>query len=147
MLVNAPSVPSLPEPVNDGRQGLRSKDGYSDKLDPPISQLLKGGRSGPLLSKEGKPLQPFTLTDRRTQLLAGVFKPGHNLPTMSIDEYLEEEKRRGGVIEGGGEKSGQAPEPDEDDIEKADAETMKAREWDEFTEANPKGSGNTLNRG
>ena len=66
---------------------------------------------------------------------------------MSIDEYLEEEKRRGGVIEGGGEKSGQAPEPDEDDIEKADAETMKAREWDEFTEANPKGAGNTLNRG
>ncbi|CAI4211351.1 unnamed protein product [Parascedosporium putredinis] len=61
---------------------------------------------------------------------------------MSIDEYLDEEFKRGG-----GDASFQRPEPDEDNIEKADAETYKAREWDEFTEANPKGSGNTLNRG
>lgn len=147
MLPNAPSLPPLPEPANDRREYERSKDKYSDKLDPSIAQLLKGGRSGPLLSKSGKPLQPFTLTDRRTQLQAGVFKPGHNLPTMSIDEYLEEEKRRGGIIEGGGEQSGQAPEIDEDDLIMADEETMKAREWDEFKEANPKGAGNTLNRG
>jgi immunoglobulin-binding protein 1 len=66
---------------------------------------------------------------------------------MTIDEYLEEEKRRGGIIEGGGEASGIRPEPDEDNYEKADEETIKAREWDEFVEANPKGSGNTLNRG
>jgi hypothetical protein len=66
---------------------------------------------------------------------------------MTIDEYLEEEKRRGGIIEGGGEASGIKAEPDEDNYEKADEETMKAREWDEFVEANPKGSGNTLNRG
>jgi immunoglobulin-binding protein 1 len=66
---------------------------------------------------------------------------------MTIDEYLEEEKRRGGIIEGGGEQSGLRAEPDEDNFEKADAETMKAREWDEFAEENPKGSGNTLNRG
>lgn len=66
---------------------------------------------------------------------------------MTIDEYLEEERRRGGMIEGGGENSLLRPEPDEDNTEKADEETMKARAWDEFTEANPKGSGNTLNRG
>jgi hypothetical protein len=66
---------------------------------------------------------------------------------MSIDEYLEEEKRRGGIIEGGGEQSGIRPEPDEDNLALADEETMKARAWDEFTEDNPKGSGNTLNRG
>lgn len=66
---------------------------------------------------------------------------------MTIDEYLEEEKRRGGIIEGGGEQSGIPVEPDEDNYLKADLETMKAREWDEFQEDNPKGSGNTLNRG
>ena len=66
---------------------------------------------------------------------------------MTIDEYLAEEKRRGGMIEGGGEQSGRPVEPDEDNLDKADMETMKAREWDEFTESNPKGSGNTLNRG
>ncbi len=99
------------------------------------------------MSKQGKPLQPFTLLSNRQELAKGVFRPGHNLPTMTIDEYLDEEARRGGIIEGGGEASWHRPEPDEDDIEKADAETMKAREWDEFVEANPKGSGNTLNRG
>jgi len=31
-----------------------------------------------------------------------------------------------------------SPEPDEDNLEKADAETIKAREWDEYVEANPK---------
>ena len=98
------------------------------------------------MSTSGKPLQPFTLTDKRTQLRDGVFRPGHNLPTMSIDEYLEEERRRGGIIEGGGNNA-PAPEIDEDNTALADAETMKAREWDEFKESNPKGSGNTLNRG
>lgn len=124
---------------------------YSDRLDMPLSRLqgILGG-SGPLLSKEGRPLRPFTLTGTRQEIAKGVFRPGHNLPTMSIDEYLEEERRRGGIIEGGGEaswKAGEKDPNDEDDHEKLDAETMKARAWDEFVEANPKGSGNTLNRG
>jgi hypothetical protein len=41
-------------------------------------------------------LRPFTLLDSRDRLRKGVFGPGHNLPTMTIDEYLEEERRRGG---------------------------------------------------
>lgn len=127
------------------RQETMRQDGYSDRLDRPFKRLQS--MNGPILSKEGKPLQPFTIVGTRQDLAKQVFRPGHNLPTMSIDEYLDEEKRRGGIIEGGGEASWHRPEPDEDDEEKADAETMKARAWDEFTEANPKGSGNTLNRG
>ena len=125
--------------------GLGDNADFSNRLDQPLRSLQNPG--GPLLSKQGKPLQPFTLLGNRQELARGVFRPGHNLPTMTIDEYLDEEARRGGIIEGGGEASWHRPEPDEDDIEKADAETMKAREWDEFVEANPKGSGNTLNRG
>ncbi|KAF3401370.1 hypothetical protein DPV78_005213 [Talaromyces pinophilus] len=139
---NAPPVSAL---QNDPRSRETDKNNYSERLDAPLSQLLKGGRSGPLLSKAGKPLQPFTLTNKRTALQQGVFRPGHNLPTMSIDEYLEEERRRGGILEGG--TSNEMPEPDEDDLHKADEETMKARAWDEFKEDNPRGSGNTLNRG
>lgn len=141
---NAPPSPDESYP-NDPRRRNNTDRNYSDRLDPPLSQLLQGGRSGPILNRQGKPMQPFTLLDRRTQLQQGVFRPGHNLPTMTIDEYLEEEKRRGNVIEGGGEPAAQ--EVDEDDMDKADEETMKARAWDEFTEANPRGSGNTLNRG
>ncbi|KAF2473916.1 type 2A phosphatase-associated protein 42 [Lindgomyces ingoldianus] len=129
----------------DARHSERdSGDNYSDRLDP---QSAGWRFSGPILSGDGKPLRPFTLLDTRQRLQKGVFRPDHNLPTMTIDEYLEEEKRRGGIIEGGGEQSGIRPEPDEDNVEKADEETMKARAWDEFTEENPKGSGNTLNRG
>jgi len=122
------------------------KKGYSERLDPPISQLLKPGNFGALLNKDGKPLQPFILTSRRSQLQQGVFKPGHNLPTRTIEEYLEEEKRRGGIIQEVNQQ-GTDREIDEDDLSKADEETMKARAWDEFKEENPRGSGNTLNRG
>ncbi|KAI0161151.1 TAP42-like family protein [Hypoxylon sp. FL1284] len=149
ILAQAP-IPLMPQTTtvqDDERRRRESLDGgYSDRLDLPLSNLLSNSK-GPLLSKEGKPLRPFTLTSGRQELQKGVFRPGHNLPTMSIDEYLEEERRQGNIIEGGGEASMRRPEPDEDDMEKADAETMKAREWDEFKEANARGSGNTLNRG
>jgi len=136
-------APPAPPPgteaaASDYRALNGAADKYSDRLDPPISQLLARGKVGPILNKDGKPLRPFTLLDNREQLRKGVFRPGHNLPTMTIDEYLEEERRRGGIIEGGGEASGVRPELDEDNYEKADQETMKARAWDEFTEANPK---------
>ena len=53
-----------------------------------------------------KPLRPFTILSQgsssRTRIQAGVFQPDHRLPTMTIDEYLEEEKRRGNIITGGG---------------------------------------------
>jgi hypothetical protein len=132
---------------HDPRRAEVDKKGYSERLDPPISQLLKTGNFGALLSKDGKPLQPFVLTSRRSQLQQGVFRPGHNLPTRTIEEYLEEEKRRGGIIQETNQQGGTEREIDEDDMSKADEETMKAREWDEFKEENPRGSGNTLNRG
>ncbi|KAL6719400.1 Type 2A phosphatase-associated protein 42 [Lecanora helva] len=140
-----PADPRSQEADYRRRNGETTEE-YSDRLDPPISQLMNGGKAGPILSKEGKPLRPFTLLDSRQRIRDGVFKPDHSLPTMTIDEYLAEEKRRGGMVDGGGEALASA-EPDEDNFAMADAETMKAREWDEFTEANPKGSGNTLNRG
>lgn len=145
MLALAPQSVQSPEALaRDYRERMGIQDtSYSDRLD--SAAILS--RSGPMLSKDGKPLRPFTLLDSRQKLQNGVFRPGHNLPTMTIDEYLDEEKARGGIIEGGGAASGIAPEPDEDDYEKGDAETLKAREWDEYVEANPKGSGNTLNRG
>ncbi|PKS09121.1 hypothetical protein jhhlp_003735 [Lomentospora prolificans] len=148
MLSHAPPAPpSQPALPNDSRHRTPGQhhDDYSEKLDAPLTSLL--GQKGPLLSQDGKPLKPFTLVGTRQDIKKGVFRSGHNLPTMSIDEYLDEERRRGGIIEGGGEASFQQPEPDEDNIEKADEETYKAREWDEYKEANPRGSGNTLNRG
>ena len=59
------------------------------------------GRDKPLLSKEGRPLQPFVITSRRQDIANQVFRPGHSLPTMSIDQYLEQEEERGNIIRGG----------------------------------------------
>jgi immunoglobulin-binding protein 1 len=141
------NVPTpMTDPRNDPRAPARD-GGYSDRLDGPSTMAGLGRKGGPLLDSKGKPMQPFTLLDKRSQLRDGVFRPGHNLPTMSIDEYLDEERRRGGIIEGGGNANEAQPELDEDNMDLVDAATMKARDWDEFVEANPKGAGNTLNRG
>lgn len=138
--------PSTQPRIDDARERNGRSDRYSERLDDPRSHL-SAGMKGPLLDKSGKPLRPFTLTGKRREFREGVFRPDHSLPTMSIDEYLEEERKRGGMIEGGGAQSQVTPVVDEDDLEAADAATMKAREWDEYVEANPKGSGNTINRG
>lgn len=140
-----PTPPAGASPSDDRDRMNGNTDDYSERLDP--SHLLANPEGGPILSKDGKPLKPFTLLDSRQRLRDGVFRPDHSLPTMTIDEYLAEEKRRGGMVDGGGPQSGVAAEVDEDDLNKADQETMKAREWDEFREQNAKGSGNTLNRG
>lgn len=52
-----------------------------------------------------QPLRPFTILPPgadRAQLQAQVFQPGHRLPTMTVDEYLEIERQRGNIITGGG---------------------------------------------
>lgn len=113
------------------------------RLDQPLRKTINTG--GPLLSQQGKPLQPFTLLGSRADLAKGVFRPGHNLPTMSIDEYLEEEKRRGGILEGGTDPP--KIETDEDDMDAVDRDTYKAREWDDYKDENRRGAGNSLNMG
>ena len=145
-------APAVPRQQEDGaRQDARARrapeKGYSERLDPSISQLAANGPHGPILGNDGRPLRPFTLLDTRQRMQQGVFQPDHSLPTMTIDEYLEEERKRGGIIDGGGPQSQQRAQVDEDDIEKADEATIKAREWDEYVEQNPKGSGNTMNLG
>lgn len=57
--------------------------------------------TGPLLSKTGTPLRPFVITSKRQELKDQVFRPGWALPTMTIDEYLQQEEERGNHIKGG----------------------------------------------
>ncbi|AGO10524.1 AaceriABR072Wp [[Ashbya] aceris (nom. inval.)] len=98
----------------------------------------------PLLSKYGKVLRNFTLVDQRDRVKERVLGYGQYGPTMTVEEFLEQEFESGRVLQGGDE-----PEevPDEDNEEWQDKQTYKEREWDEFKEANPRGSGNTMNKG
>lgn len=61
-----------------------------------------------LISGGGRVMRPFTILPStkqmsdRERLKGEVFRNGHRLPTMTIDEYLDEERSRGNVITGGG---------------------------------------------
>jgi immunoglobulin-binding protein 1 len=106
--------------ASDIRDKTQREEDNAWKLDLPLERGLDG--RGPMLDASGKvtkflchifnlwwysqPLRPFTILPsdaaQRAKLQASVFGPGHNLPTMTIDEYLEVERRRGNIITGGG---------------------------------------------
>ncbi|KAI9276944.1 TAP42-like protein [Phascolomyces articulosus] len=123
--------------------GQQQEEPQRDRRIPPPTW----GHDKPLLNKQGRPLQPFVITNKRQELRDQVFRPGWSLPTMTIDEYLQQEEERGNIIKGGGKSPPEKEEIDDNDYEALDADTMKKREWDEFTEANPKGWGNRGNKG
>ncbi|KAJ7085733.1 TAP42-like protein [Mycena belliarum] len=162
LLQNAPRMPPPPPPSRpeDDRRGKeRAAEGDMWKLDAPRGV---DGR-GPLLDPDGKPLRPFTIlpsgSSDRARLAAQVFGPGHRLPTMSIDEYLQIEQERGNILTGGGPASESTLTSSEqltldsemdgttDGAEKEEMKRLKDENWARFTDENPKGAGNTMNRG
>jgi hypothetical protein len=78
---------------------------------------------------------------------------------MSIDEYLQIERERGNILSGGGPQSEQEPtssdqlsvDAEQDGTvfgeEKAEEKRLKDENWARYTDVNPKGAGNTMNRG
>jgi hypothetical protein len=78
---------------------------------------------------------------------------------MSIDEYLEIERQRGGIISGGGPQSESKPTSTEQlalDSEmdgtvfgemNAEEKRQKDEEWAQYKDTHPRGAGNTMNRG
>lgn len=120
--------------------------------------------AGPVLSPDGKVLRPFTILpstsstnalSTRLRLQSEIFRPSHRLPTMTIDEFLEQEQERGNVLQGGGPKTSdeveqtrkdEAAEEGEDDTAagyaREEAGLRKKREWDDYTDQHRKGEGN-----
>ncbi|KAJ1752139.1 Type 2A phosphatase-associated protein 42, partial [Coemansia sp. RSA 1824] len=90
----------------------------------------------------GQPTRPFVLTNNRQMIKDQVFRPGWALPTMSVDEYLQQEQERGNIISGGGKEPEPKAEIDDNDYDALDAEVVKQREWDDFKDNNPRGAGN-----
>ncbi|KZT09598.1 uncharacterized protein LAESUDRAFT_722561 [Laetiporus sulphureus 93-53] len=163
LLRNAPP-PAPPEPIDERHAKQReTEDMHMWRLDAPRPQGGSDGQ-GPLLDQSGKPLRPFTILSSsaaadRTQMRDQVFRPDHNLPTMSVDEYLEIERQRGNIISGGGPQSEQALTTKEQlqldsemdgtvfGEEKAEDKRQKDENWAQYTDTHPRGAGNTLNRG
>jgi immunoglobulin-binding protein 1 len=78
-----------------------------------------------------KPLKPFILT--KDEIQKSVFRPSYRLPTMTIDEYLEKEFQINKALSQ--DKVSEKKESEDDMLQ-------KQREWDEFKELHPRGSGN-----
>ncbi|KAF8637371.1 hypothetical protein AX17_002870 [Amanita inopinata Kibby_2008] len=142
------------------RENRRSAEENMWKLDFP--QSAGHGPEG-LLDSSGKPLQPFVLLPseaaNRARLRTQVFGPSHQLPTMTVDEYLEIERQRGNILTGGGRASQEAPTSSEklklaaetdgtrEGDEKEEELRHKEEKWAQFTDENPRGAGNIMNRG
>ncbi|KAG7528141.1 hypothetical protein FFLO_06380 [Filobasidium floriforme] len=147
------------------RVGLREEERW--RLDMDLVRRKERGRVATLIDDRGKPTQPFTILPSaglqdlsdRARLGAEVYRSPHRLPTMTIDEYLEEERRRGNILSGGGAASENAPTSTEvlqlaseqdgtyDGEEKEEEKRKKEEDWAVYTEINKKGAGNTMNRG
>ncbi|EIN07061.1 hypothetical protein PUNSTDRAFT_70691 [Punctularia strigosozonata HHB-11173 SS5] len=146
-----PRPPTVPE-------SSRSDDAKDWRLDIPTAP-----RDGPLLDPNGKPMRPFTIlpagASDRAEVQSQVFRPDHRLPTMSIDEYLEIERQRGNIITGGGPVSMEQPTTSEQlaidaeqdgsafGAQREEEKRQKDENWARYTDANPRGAGNSMNRG
>lgn len=119
------------------------------------------------LTRIRQPTQPFTILpsqglqnmSERARMQAEVFRSSHRLPTMTIDEYLAEEQRRGNIITGGGpqqdtqltESELLALAAEEDGTaegeRKEEEQRQKEERWAAYTDTHRRGEGNTMNRG
>lgn len=120
-------------------------------------------KEDPLLSPSGKVLRPFTILpssksasqlQTRLRLQSEVFQSSHRLPTMTIDEYLDQQQEMGNILQGGGpstsEEVDQARKDEqgekEDDTQRGydaeERELRKTREFDEYRDTHRKGEGN-----
>ncbi|KAI0718283.1 TAP42-like protein [Fomitopsis betulina] len=159
ILRSAPSRP--PEAPEDPRRAREHETDDMWRLDSPLTQGGPDGK-GPLLDSSGRPLRPFTIlpsTANREEIRQQVFRPGHRLPTMTVEEYLEVEQERGNIITGGGPasearlttKEQLALDAEQDGTafgeEKEEEQRQKDEKWARYTDTHPKGAGNTLDRG
>ena len=122
---------------NNGNELGRSGDGGGLKL----TRITKDGMTG-------------QLQIRKEEIRSGVFKPGWNQPTMSLQELAEREVAAAMEREERQKKSeaaaANAPrrfehvvkDGMEDDADLVDASAALDQKWDDWKDENPRGSGN-----
>ncbi|KAL5034884.1 Type 2A phosphatase-associated protein 42, variant 2 [Batrachochytrium dendrobatidis] len=128
------------------RTSMSISGSSADRVESRVAHRKLADLTGPLMDAKGKPLRPFIVRSQREAIKENVFKSGHNLPTMTIDEYLEREIARGNFLSGGTERPEKVVAADNDDAA-IEAEMYKARAFDEFKDENPRGWGNRHNKG
>jgi len=80
------------------------------------------------------------LPNKRQEFYSQVFQPDHSLPTMTVEQWCEEQLALGNIP-----SQGATPEKTVEDVdneETVDNETLKSREWENWKDENPRGAGN-----
>jgi len=119
-----------------------------------MSKLMEsnGGKLPTLPPPEPRPpSQPLVITDPKKFIRDNAFKPGWNLPTVSVEEanymdYQEMLQRETRQKESERKKSQKLIKEFGDDDDEAE-ELQKTRDFDEYKDQNPRGSGNTGTKG
>jgi len=120
-----------------------AKNGPPPKLEPVVS---------PTQPPPAGSLKPIVIKDTRSIMQQQVFQPGWRQPTMTLDEFVDLERKRGNMLTGGGpaQEARMEREKEEKALRDSDADadeaTYKAREWDEYTDDHRRGDGNRYNR-
>lgn len=152
--------------TTDARQETREQE---DSQSWKVEEDASFSSSGPLLDPSGRILRPFTILpsssgsaassssnplSTRLRLQSEVFRSGHRLPTMTIDEFLAGEEAAGNILQGGGPSSSDAVEAErakgkaegeEDNMwgyDKEESGLRKLRDGDDWRDTHRKGEGN-----
>lgn len=121
-------------PEEKKREQPEDPTGYTER----VELIARNAKVSDILSRQGKILQPFTLTSSKDQLRLKVFGTGQVLPSMTVEEYLDWELANGKMATE--DPNGRKVEKDSD--EEDSEEEYKARAWDDWKDDNPKGAGN-----
>lgn len=115
----------------------------------PAKKAAQERPKGPPSGMNGLPSTFRIVADKREELRKGVFRPDHSIPTYTVEEWGEIEVQRAMAAEREKQereeiKARATAGEDSDGDEAADRETYEKRKWDEFTDNNNKGSGNSV---
>lgn len=123
---------------------LGQKD-INKSMAPPVMSVASQGRPKLSVVNQNFVLLPSNnpLELRETERQK-VFRAGHNLPTMTVDEYLRLEAQRGNIIKS---SAGVEVNPESDDDEEMEKRRQKDISFDLFKDNVSFGSGNTRNIG
>lgn len=137
VLASRPSPTTVDEKPPAPKHEKPSKEndyGYTPRLE---TLPFQKKQINDLISKQGKILQPFTITSDRQKIKDKVFGTGQVLPSMSVDEYLDYELANGKMLKE------EVKDTRQDDSEGYDSDKeLETRLWDDWKDDNPKGSGN-----
>lgn len=123
-------------PANDKRVQPKKEESDSTGFTTRLEELpFKQKKVGDLISRQGKILQPFTITNKQ-ELRKKVFGTGQVLPSMTVEEYLDYELANGKMLK-------DEPQLNLSDDEAYDSDKeLEERLWDDWKDDNPKGAGN-----